>query len=211
MLLMIEGLDDQVSIFEQAAAGLAVPVRKWVAQIEQVHADGDRPAEHPVTRVVVGAVLINPYAGRFAAELDLLAEAGAVLGRVFTERAQELLGGRLESYGKAGIVGEHGELEHIAALLHPRFGAPTREVSGGVSILPSAKKRGGQGATIDIPLHHKKAMTIRSHFDAVEFRVGDAPRANELVVALAAANEPRLHARVGGLAEADAVGADGVR
>ena len=96
-------------------------------------------------------------------------------------------------------------------MLHPKFGAPVRAVSGGVSILPSAKKRGGQGATIDVPLHHKKAMTIRSHFDAVEFRIGDAPRSNELVIAFAASDGPRLHARVGGLSEADAVGADGLR
>jgi hypothetical protein len=160
---------------------------------------------------VVGAVLINPYAGGYSENLDLLADAGEVLGRVFTERAVELLDGDLASYGKAGIVGENGELEHIAALLHPKFGAPTREVSGGVSILPSAKKRGGQGATIDIPLHHKKAMMIRTHFNAVEFRVGDAPRANEIVVAFAASNGPRLHARVGGLTEDKAVGTDGLR
>ncbi|MCU1527126.1 MAG: hypothetical protein JWP75_889 [Frondihabitans sp.] len=200
-----------MSLFTDAEQNLEVTVRKWVVQIEDINADGDYAAETPSRHVVVGAILINPYAGRFSPELDLLADAGHVLGRVFTQRAVELLDGDLASYGKAGIVGENGELEHIAALLHPRFGAPTREVSGGVSILPSAKKRGGQGATIDIPLHHKKAMMIRTHFDAVEFRVGDAPRANEIVVALAASNGPRLHARVGGLTEEQATGNDGLR
>jgi len=200
-----------MSAFDEAEVLMGVQVRKWIVQSEQINSDGDHRAERPVRHVVVAAVLINPYAGRFSPELDLLADAGAVLGRIFTEQATAALGGEIASYGKAGIVGEHGELEHIAALLHPRFGAPTREVSGGVSILPSAKKRGGQGATIDIPLHHKKAMMIRTHFDAVEFRVGDAPRANEIVVALAASDGPRLHARVGGLSESDARGEDGLR
>jgi hypothetical protein len=197
--------------FEEASKELGVPVRKWVVQLEEIEADGDHRALAPVTHVVVAAVLQNPYAGVFSADLSLLEDAGAVLGRVFTEEAQRLLGGPLASYGKAGIVGERGELEHVAALLHPKMGAPTRQASGGVSILPSAKKRGGQGATIDIPLHHKKAMTIRDFFDAVEFRIGDAPRADEIVVALAASDGPRLHARVGGLKEADAVGVDGIR
>jgi hypothetical protein len=197
--------------FDQASNELGVDVRKWVVQLEEIEADGDHRAASPVTHVVVAAVLQNPYAGVYSEDLSLLVDAGGVLGRVFTEEAQRLLGGPLASYGKAGIVGERGELEHVAALLHPKMGGPTRAVSGGVSILPSAKKRGGQGATIDIPLHHKTAMTIRSHFDAVEFRVGDGPRADEIVVAFAASDGPRLHARVGGLVEADAVGVDGIR
>jgi hypothetical protein len=197
--------------FEEASRELGVAVRKWIVQLEEIEADGDHRAPAPVTHVVVAAVLQNPYAGRYSEGLDLLVDAGAVLGRVFTAEAQRLLNGPLASYGKAGIVGERGELEHVAALLHPKMGAPVRELSGGVSILPSAKKRGGQGATIDVPLHHKKAMTIRTHFDAVEFRVGDAPRADEIVVAFAASDGGRPLARVGGLSEADAVGVDGLR
>jgi hypothetical protein len=141
----------------------------------------------------------------------VLAAAGEALAADFMTRALQLLDGRVESYGKGGIVGEDGELEHVAALLHPRFGKPTRELSGGVSILPSVKKRGGQGTPIDVPLHHKKAMLVRSHFDSVEFRVPDAPRADEIVVGLSAADGGRPHARVGGLTEEEAEGSDGLR
>lgn len=188
-----------------------VAVRKWVTQVEEVLADGERATERPIRRVVVAAVVSNPLAGRWSDELDVLEAAGESLAREFMTRALALLDGRVESYGKGGIVGERGELEHVAALLHPRFGAPTRELAGGVSILPSVKKRGGQGAAIDIPVHHKRAMLIRSHFDSIEFRVPDAPRAEELVVALAAADGGRPHPRVGGLTEAEAEGSDGLR
>jgi Amino acid synthesis len=188
-----------------------VEVRKWVAQIEEVMKDGERELATPVRRVVVAAVLRNPYAGRWDDGLELLVDAGEAFATEFMTRALELLDGRVEAYGKGGIVGERGELEHVAALLHPKFGAPTRSLSDGVSILPSVKKRGGQGAAIDIPIHHKKAMMIRSHFDSVEFRVPDAPCADELVVALAASDGGRPHPRVGGLRAEDAEGRDGLR
>jgi hypothetical protein len=188
-----------------------VEVRKWVTQIEDVMKDGERAIESPVRRVVVAAVLRNPYAGQWADDLDILMDVGEVLATEFMTRALDLLDGRVEAYGKAGIVGENGELEHIAALLHPKFGGPTRALSDGVSILPSVKKRGGQGAAIDVPIHHKKAMMIRSHFDSVEFRVPDAPAADEIVVMLAAADGGRPHPRVGGLRLEDAEGRDGLR
>ena len=116
----------------------------------------------------------------------------------------------VEAYGKGGIVGEAGELEQIAACLHPKFGAPTRDAVGGVSILPSVKKRAAMGATLDIPVHHIKAMLVRSHFDAMEIRVPDAPAADELLLALAVTDGGRPHARVGGLKAEDAVGEDGL-
>jgi hypothetical protein len=188
-----------------------VQIRKWVTFIEEIRGDGERAVATPVQHVVVGAVLSNPYAGRWSDDLELLASAGAVLAREFMTRATLLLPRPVAAYGKGGIVGENGEIEHLAAVLHPRFGGPTRELSDGVSILPSVKKRGGLGASVDIPLHHKRAMLIRSHFDAVEFRVPDAPRANELVVALAVSDGPRPHARVGGLTEEEAEGIDGLR
>ena len=120
------------------------------------------------------------------------------------------LGTPVEAYGKGGIVGEAGELEHVAACLHPKFGAPTRSAVGGVSILPSVKKRGAMGATLDIPVHHTKAMLVRSHFAAMDIRVPDAPASDELVLALAVSDGGRPHARVGGLKAEDAIGEDGL-
>lgn len=195
----------------QTSGDLPVAVRKWVTQVEEVLRDGDRATERPIRRAVIAVVIENPYAGRWVDRLQTLEAAGEVLATEFMTRALGLLDGRVEAYGKGGIVGEHGEIEHVAALLHPRFGGPTRALADGVSILPSVKKRGGQGAAIDIPVHHKRAMMIRSHFDSVEFRVPDAPAADEIVVALAVSDGPRPHARVGGLTEAEAKGVDGLR
>jgi hypothetical protein len=188
-----------------------ITIRKWVTSIEDVLGDGQRATERPIRRAVIAAVLKNPYAGRWSDDLELLERAGEVLATEFMNRALALLDGNVEAYGKGGIVGEHGELEHIAAVLHPRFGEPTRRLGGGISILPSVKKRGGQGASVDIPVHHKTAMMIRSHFDAIEFRVPDAPQADEIVVALAVSNGGRPHPRVGGLLAEDAEGVDGLR
>jgi hypothetical protein len=189
----------------------AVSVRKWVLTRTEVHADGGHAVTRPLHQVVAAAVISNPYASRWSEELDLLMEAGEVLATRLMLSAQEALGGEVEAYGKGGVVGEHGELEHLAAVLHPRFGGPTRELSGGVSILPSVKKRGGIGTPVDIPVHHKTAMLVRSHFDAVELRVPDAPAADELLVALAVTDGGRPHARVGGLRAEEAEGRDGLR
>ena len=189
----------------------AITIRKWVVSLEEVLSDGVRGTPRPIRRAVIGAVIGNPYAGRWSDDLELLESAGEQLATEFMTRALTLLDGHIEAYGKGGIVGEHGELEHIAAVLHPRFGEPTRRLSGGVSILPSAKKRGGQGASLDIPIHHKAAMMVRSHFDAIEFRVPDAPTADELVVALAVSDGSRPHPRVGGLRAEDVEGIDGLR
>jgi hypothetical protein len=193
------------------SGGNPVVVRKWVTQVEEVLRDGTRATDRPLRRAVVAAVIENPYAGRWVDRLEILEAAGEFLATEFMTRALALLDGQVQSYGKGGIVGEHGEVEHVAALLHPRFGAPTRSLAEGVSILPSVKKRGGQGAAIDIPIHHKRAMMIRSHFDSVEFRVADAPAADEILVALAVSDGPRPHPRVGGLTEAEAEGIDGLR
>lgn len=190
---------------------LTLTVRKWVIQVEDVLRDGEKDTVRPIRRAVIAAVVTNPYAGEWSEDLSQLVDAGEVLAREFMTRAQELLNGDVQAYGKGGIVGENGEIEHVAALLHPKFGGPTREIAKGVSILPSVKKHGGQGAALDIPVHHKDAMMIRSHFDSIEFRVPDAPRANEIVVALAVSDGPRPHHRVGGLTEEEAKGEDGLR
>ena len=120
--------------------------------------------------------------------------------------------GQAQSYGKAAIVGEAGELEHAAAILHPKLGAPLRKaVEKGAALVPSAKKRGGLGTAIDVPLGHKDAAFVRSHFDAMEARVSDAPRANEIVVAVVVTDSGRPLPRIGGLQVHEIKGEDGLR
>ena len=140
---------------------------------------------------------------------------GAELGALLAEKAIAALGiagTRVHSYGKAAAVGEDGELEHAAALLHPKFGAPVREaLGGGAALIPSSKKRGGPGVPIDIPLGHKDAAYVRSHFDGMEVRVTDAPRAAEIVVALAITDGGRPLPRIGGLTVDAIKGEDGLR
>lgn len=190
---------------------MTITVRRWASALDELLAQGDRPLDRPLRIAIAAAVVANPYSGRYSASLDQLVEAGAWLGEELANRAVALLGDEVSSYGKAGIAGSGGELEHVAAVLHPSFGAPVRRITGGVSILPSAKKRGLPGARIDIPLHHKKAMLVRSHFSAVEFGVVDAPAADELMIAFCVTNGGRPDPRIGGLAEAEAIGEDGLR
>ncbi len=190
---------------------MAVVLEKWVTQVEEILTAGGRALDRPLRRVVVAVVANNPCAGRYVEDLSELVDLGEYLGDELMRRCQEALGTPVEAYGKGGIVGVNGEVEHVAAILHPKFGAPTRGRVGGVSILPSVKKRGGPGTTLDVPVHHIKAMLVRSHFEAVEIHVPDAPGADQLMVALAVTDGPRPHARVGGLAAADAVGQDGLR
>ena len=190
---------------------MTVTIRKWVTFIEEIHVEGGHGLDRPLRRVAVAAVLKNPYAGRYSEDLSELIDLGETLGDELARRCQEALGTPVEAYGKGGIVGEAGEVEHVAAILHPKFGAPTRSRLGAVSILPSVKKHGAQGASLDIPVHHIKAMLVRSHFDAMEIRVADAPMSDEILVALAVTDGGRPHARVGGLRAEDAVGQDGLR
>lgn len=189
---------------------MAVEVRKWVTFVEEIHEEGGRALARPLRRVAVAAVLKNPYADGWSENIDTLIDAGEWLATELMIRAKAALGGPVEAYGKGGIVGERGELEHVAALLHPKFGAPVRAAAEGVSILPSVKKRGAMGAHLDIPVHHKKAMLVRSHFDAMEISVPDAPATDEILVAVAVTDGGRPHARVGGLKAEDAVGEDGL-
>lgn len=187
-----------------------IPVRKTIHHLESVHSDAGRQTERAIHRAVVGAVLENPYADHYDEELPLLQEAGEVFGDWAMSEAIRLLDGEVKAYGKAGVVGERGELEHVAALLHPRFGGPTRRLVGGVSLLPSVKKRGHTGCTVDVPVHHKTAMKIRDYFDSITVSIADAPLSHEILLLLAVTDGPRPHPRMGGLAEADAIGEDGV-
>mgnify|MGYP003576985117 FL=1 len=190
-------------------------LRKLVVQVDEIRVEMGQAVSPPTRRALAMAVIANPYAGRYSGNLDDLVEIGAELGRLLGEKCVAALGiapGQAESYGKAAIVGEAGEIEHAAAILHPRLGAPLRDVlRKGAALVPSAKKLGTLGTAIDVPLGHKDAAYVRSHFDAMEARVADAPRANENVVAVVVTDSGRPLARVGGL-EKDAIqGVDGLR
>ena len=190
-------------------------IRKLVVQVDETLREMGRPVEPPVRRAVALAVIENPCAGRYVEKLDELVTIGEELGELLGRKCVEALGipgGQAESYGKAAIVGEDGELEHAAAILHPKLGAPLRKVlEKGAALIPSAKKRGGPGTAIDVPLGHKDAAWVRSHFDAVEARVSDAPRANEIVVAVSVTTGGRPLPRIGGLQKHEIKGEDGLR
>ncbi len=190
-------------------------IRKICVQIEETHIEAGQDIAPATRKAVAAAVIENPHAGTYHADLSDLMEIGAELGALLGTRCIDALGIAPEdaqSYGKAALVGENGELEHAAALLHPKMGAPLRKtVSKGAALVPSSKKRGGMGACLDVPLGHKDAAYIRSHFDAVEIRIPDAPRANEILVAVAITDSGRPLPRVGGLTHDDALGEDGLR
>ncbi|MFL9891212.1 amino acid synthesis family protein [Paraburkholderia sp. RL17-381-BIF-C] len=194
---------------------MAIKLRKLVVQVDETRIEMGQAVEPPARRAVAIAVIDNPYAGRFEAKLDALIEAGEELGALLGNKCVEALGiapGDAQSYGKAAIVGEAGELEHAAAILHPKLGAPLRAaVEKGAALVPSAKKMGTLGTAIDVPLGHKDAAFVRSHFDAIEARVSDAPRANEIVVAVAVTASGRPLPRIGGLQVSEIKGEDGLR
>jgi hypothetical protein len=190
-------------------------IRKLVVQLDETRKEMGKDITPPTRRAVAIAVIENPYAGRFSENLDELIAIGEELGALLGQKAVKALGiepGQAQSYGKAAIVGENGELEHAAAILHPKLGAPLRvAVEKGAALVPSAKKRGTLGTAIDVPLGHKDAAFVRSHFDAVEARVSDAPRANEIVVAVAVTDSGRPLPRIGGLQANEIKGEDGLR
>ena len=190
-------------------------IRKLIVQVDEIHQDGGKAVNPPTRRALAMAVIANPYAGRFSDTLDDLIDIGEELGGMLGERCVQALGiapEQAQSYGKAAIVGEGGELEHAAAILHPKLGAPLRKaVSQGAALVPSAKKQGTLGTAVDVPLGHNDAAFVRSHFDAMEARVSDAPRANEIVVAVVVTDSGRPHPRIGGLQVHEIVGKDGLR
>jgi hypothetical protein len=190
-------------------------IRKIVTVVEETHEEMGRLIHPPTRRAAAIAVIENPFAGRYVEDLSPLMAIGEELGQLLSERAVAALGiegAAAQSYGKAAAVGENGELEHAAAILHPKLGAPVRTVLGkGAALIPSSKKRGGPGVAFDIPLGHKDAAFVRSHFDGMEVRVTDAPRANEIVVAVAVTDSGRPLPRVGGLQAHEAKGEDGLR
>jgi hypothetical protein len=194
---------------------MTAKIRKLIVEVDETRIEAGRAIDPPTRKALAMAVIENPYAGRYAENLDELIAIGEELGGLLGDKCVQALGiapGAAQSYGKAAIVGEAGELEHAAAILHPKLGAPLRKaVEKGAALVPSAKKRGGLGTAIDVPLGHKDAAFVRSHFDAMEARVADAPRANEIVVAVVVTDSGRPLARIGGLQAGEIKGEDGLR
>ncbi len=189
------------------------PIRKTMIFIEDIHHDGGPVAALPRRRAAIVAVVKNPYAGSYVPDLAPGMEALKPLGLMMTDRLIAAMGGieGIDGYGKAALAGEAGELEHTA-LWHVPGGYAMRERLGEAkAIVPSAMKVGGPGTRIDIPLGHINAAYVRSHFDAMEVGLADAPKAGELLFALAMARGTRVHDRMGGLAVADVKGLDGLR
>ena len=216
-----------------------IEIRRIFTQVEDIHHEFGPVAAEPQRRGVIAAVLSNPFAGRYEPDIMPMMDALQLVGVDMARRLQQAMGvpvERIESYGKGAIIGAAGEIEH-GALWHVPGGYAMRELLGwkgdrnayakrqgaaaqaaaggqcanGLAIVPSTKKVGPPGATLDVPLTHINAAYVRSHFDAFEFRVPDAPRATEMVVVLAMSTGSRIHARVGGLKAADIALWDGQR
>jgi hypothetical protein len=190
-------------------------IRKLAVFVEETHREMGQTVTPATRKAAAVAVIENPFAGVFQHDLAILIDIGAELGALLGQRAVAALGilpEQVESYGKAAMVGEGGELEHAAAILHPKLGAPLRAaVEKGAALVPSSKKMGGPGQPLDIPLGHKDAAFVRSHFDGMEVRLNDGPRSGEIMVAVAVTDSGRPLPRVGGLTVAEVQGKDGLR
>ena len=190
-------------------------IRKWYQYREETLALESGPLADgaPLVKLVLAAALINPHAGSYTATFDAVIAESAFLGREFGERLRTLLqGSRVQSYGKAALVGVNGEYEHGNAFLTTAFADPVREaLGGGKAWIPSSGKRAALGTAIDIPLAHKDALYVRSHYDTVTVTFSDSPAPDEVVIAVAVATRGRLHARLGGLTAAQVKGTDGLR
>lgn len=197
-----------------AANGLpAVDVRKLVLHVEDVWHDGGPRNATPLQRGSLSALVKNPYAGRYVEDIQPMMEALKPLGREMADRLIRALGGpgRIESYGKGALIGLAGELEH-AALWHVPGGYGMRDLlENSHAIVPSTTKIGPAGTSIDIPLHHRVAAYVRSHFDTLPVTVADGPRPDEMMLVLAMATGARPHARVGGLKASEISKFDGQR
>jgi hypothetical protein len=190
-------------------------IRKFVTIVEETAIEGGKKVDPPTRKAAAVAVIRNPFAGMYVENLDPLIDVGEELGGILAKKAVAALGiapDRAESYGKAAIVGASGELEHAAAILHPKLGTPMRKAVGtGKAIIPSAKKMGVPGTEIDVPLHYKDAAFVRTHFDAMAVRIPDAPRSNEILVVIVVTDSGRPHPRIGGLKKEEAKKEDGLR
>jgi hypothetical protein len=186
----------------------AYRIRKWVSTVEEIHHDGGDPVDPPLIKAAVGVVIANPFAGQRVSDLSALTDPSAELGTELGRRAAALLGGRpVESYGKGGIAGLDGEQEHLVACVTTVFGDAFRDaVGGGEAWISSATKTASAGAALDVPLAHKDALYVRSHYDSIAISAPDVPRPGELFVVVAVATGARVHQRVGGLAASEITG-----
>ena len=188
-------------------------LRKFATVVEEIYHEGGPPAGEPMLRAAALAVIRNPFAGRYEPEIQWFMEKLKPLGLDMAQRLAKAVGGaeRVEGYGKGALIGAAGELEH-GALWHAPGGYAMREVLGGAkAIVPSSKKVGGVGTRLDVPVTHINASYVRSHFDAMEVGMNDAPRADEMLLVLVMTTGARIHARAGGLAAAEITGEDGLR
>lgn len=192
----------------------AFHIRKWYLQVEDTLAgETGAPADgEPLRKIVIAACIHNPFAGRFAQDLSPWIEPSPELGQEFGRRIQDAAQGRsIESYGKACLVGIDGEYEHGNALLTNPAANPIRDaLGGGKAWVPSTGKRGGPGSLIDIPLAHKDALYVRSHYDTISAHFSDGPNGDEVIVCWAFATRGRLNSRLGGLKASEVKGLDGL-
>lgn len=191
-----------------------VVLRKRVMCVEEIFHEGGPVSATPLRRAALLAVIRNPFAGSYVANIEGFMDDLKPLGLEMASALVSALGGDpkiVEGYGKGAIVGSAGELEH-GALWHVPGGYGMREVLGGAkAIVASTKKVGGPGTRLDVPITHINASYVRSHFDAMEVGLNDAPRADEILLALVTTTGPRIHARVGGLKASEIKGEDGLR
>ncbi len=187
-------------------------VRKILSFSETVFSEVEKPAEQPLRKVAIAAVIKNPYAGGYSDDLSMLIDSSGELGTHIATLAVEALGdGEPQSYGKAAVVGTAGEQEHGVACLTTVFGNAMREaVGGGKAWVSSMTKRAAPGAQIDVPLAHKDALFVRSHYDGMSITLHDAPLRDEIVVVCCLSSGPRLNERVGGPSADSIVGEDGL-
>lgn len=190
-----------------------VILRKFLTSTEDVYHEGGPRADTPQRRGAVMAIIENPFAGRYEAEIQRFMEDLKPLGLSMAQRLLDLLGGaqNIEGYGKGAMIGAGGELEH-GALWHAPGGYAMRKLLGDANaIVPSSKKVVGVGGRLDVPITHINASYVRSHFDSMEVGANDAPRANELALILVMSTGARIHNRAGGLAASEITGKDGLR
>jgi hypothetical protein len=191
-----------------------VEIRKRLLTVEEIFHEGGPASPVPLKRAACIAIIRNPFAGRYVEEIAAFMDDLTPLGFDMARRLLDVLGGdpaAIEGYGKGAIVGSAGEIEH-GALWHVPGGYAMREILGNAkAIVPSAKKVGGPGTRLDVPVTHINASYVRSHFDAMELGVPDAPKADEMALVLVVTTGARVHARVGGLKASDIKGEDGLR
>ena len=187
-------------------------IKRVLTFIDEIASEAGQRVEPPLRKVAVVAIIDNPFAGRFARDLQALTDASAEIGRHICGLAVAALGvHRPESYGKAAIIGLNGEQEHGVALLTTVFGNEMREAAGGGKAwISSLTKRAAPGASIDIPLAHKDALYVRSHYDGIAITLPDAPGPGEIAVICAYASRGRPNHRVGGLSAKEIKGLDGL-